>query len=79
LPDRVVLVGFDPQSLMVSPIGVGHVDRQARMVVSEGPVVLQRLDFIGVSSVAANNDLLGRYVSGEIGLSQLIATMESAP
>jgi methionine-rich copper-binding protein CopC len=77
LPARVALVGLDPNTLAVSVVGVARVDKQGMTLSSEGPLQLQRLDFIGASLVQADPILLERYGAGQLDLNQLIQSMES--
>jgi hypothetical protein len=78
LPDRVLLVGLNPDAAMIVPIGVARVDRAARRVVSEGPLAPERLDFLGIALVAQSNAAdLDAYVAGNLGIGQLIGRLPS--
>jgi len=72
LPDFVLLVGVDPKTLTLTPIGVGHVDRDAGTLESVGLLLPERLDVIGVAIPAAGRiGLLSSYADGELTLEQL--------
>ncbi|MCP4694750.1 MAG: Ig-like domain-containing protein, partial [Desulfobacterales bacterium] len=74
--NRVVLVGLDPDSLMITPVGVGLVNRQTLRVTSE-VVAYQRLDYIGYALMIEDDQpILERYVNGEIDLRQMISELE---
>ncbi len=73
----VVLVGLDPDALMIVPVGVGQMDMDSKTVTSRGQVHLQRLDFIGYVHMKADaQPLLEQYVNNEISLRQMIAGLE---
>jgi hypothetical protein len=75
---RVVLVGLDPEALMIVPVGVARIDADTKTVVSQGPVHLRRLDIIGYVLIDEQGQpLLEQYVNGEINLQQLIAELEN--
>ncbi|NNF99324.1 MAG: hypothetical protein HKM93_08100 [Desulfobacteraceae bacterium] len=70
---HVVLVGFDPDSMSIVPIGVGAVNTATHTVESVGPVHMKRLDYIGYAVVGENQlPDLEAYARDEIGLSRLI-------
>ena len=72
LPEYVLLVGVDPATLLLIPIGVGHIDPDAGTVQSVGPVVAERLDVIGVAIPAAGElSVLPSYGRGDLTLEQL--------
>jgi hypothetical protein len=77
LPERVLLVGLDPDMLAIAPIGVGTVDKSARRVRSEGVLQMRRLDFIGITPFpsAAAQKALADYGHGTISLPQLVSTL----
>jgi hypothetical protein len=76
--DRVVLVGFDPDSYQVVPTGVGLVDKENRRVVAEGPVSMKRLDYIGYALVDEDaQPILKRFADGQIGLVEMIGELET--
>lgn len=77
LPDRVVLVGLDPASLELLPVGVGRIDRAAREVVSEGDLILERLDVIGISTRVPLQPALADYGAGKITLTVLRSALEA--
>jgi hypothetical protein len=73
LPSLVFLVGLDPVSLQLLPVGVGRIDTSSMRVVSQGPVNLKRLDYLGYAPAHANTqDILQSYVNHEISLQQMI-------
>ncbi|MCP4549182.1 MAG: Ig-like domain-containing protein [bacterium] len=75
--DRVVLVGLDPDALMIIPAGVGLLDPETQRVTSEGVVELKRLDYIGyVLMTEAAQPLLEQYANGEIDLRRMISELE---
>jgi hypothetical protein len=76
--DLVVLVGLDPDALMLVPVGVAKINLEAKTVVSQGPVQLQRLDFIGYAHIKQEaRPLLEQYVNGDASLQQMIAGLEN--
>lgn len=76
--DRVVLVGLDPEALMIVPVGVARIDAETKTVVSQGQVHLRRLDMIGYVLVGEpGQPLLEHYVNGDITLQQMIAELEN--
>lgn len=77
LPERVLLVGLDAKSLQIAPVGVAKLDRSAHRIQSVGVLHLQRLDYLGVSSVGGTPALLEAYAGEQIGLSELIAGVEA--
>jgi hypothetical protein len=77
LPDRMVLVGLDTRSLQIVPVGVVELDRSAHRLRSVGDMHLQRLDYLGISSVAGSAELLNSYVTHAIGLAELLAGVEA--
>lgn len=73
---RVILVGLDPRSLQLVPVGVGTVDTAANIVVNEGPTSFQRLDVVGYGLVDTENQLiLEAFATGEITLAELISRL----
>ena len=76
-PTRMVLMGLDARTLQIVPVGVVSIDRTTHRAQSVGPVHLQNLDYIGVSSLAGTPELLDAYVAREISLSELIAGVEA--
>ncbi len=78
LPERVLLVGLDPDSLLLVPAGVMRVDKTGFRLVSEGKVELHRLDYVAISRGPTGTDqILERYVNGEISIDQLVAELEA--
>jgi len=77
LPDRMLLVGLDTRTLEIAPAGVVELDRSAHRLRSVGPVQLQCLDYLGVSSSAGTPALLNAYAAQQIGLNELIAGVEA--
>jgi hypothetical protein len=79
LPERVLLSGLDPRALELVPVGVGHVDKQARRIRSEGVLDLERLDFVSISPnpSAAAQKLLLDYAQANSTLPALVAGLEA--
>jgi hypothetical protein len=79
LPELVLIVGLDQESLLITPVGVGRIDRENTRLVSEGPLAFERLDVIGISSAVAGLQqiALGSFVAGELTLAELTALLES--
>lgn len=74
----VILVGLDPVSYEISPIGIGHVNKEEHKVTHEGPVNLKRLDYIGYAMYPQEiQSELQRVVEGQITLGQLLNNLES--
>jgi methionine-rich copper-binding protein CopC len=75
--ERVVLVGLDDRSLTIVPVGVGRVDTDSRMVVSEGVTGFTRLDIVGYSLVDSDKQqLLSDFSEGTLSLSELINSLQ---
>jgi hypothetical protein len=76
----VVLVGLEPDALVLAPVGVGRLDADSKTVVSQGAVHLQRLDFIGYAHMPeAAQPLLQQYIDGAVDLATLTAQLEQMP
>ncbi len=76
----VVLVGLDPDALVLVPVGVGRLDDDTKTVVSQGAVHLQRLDFIGYAHMTeAAQPLLQQYIDGAVDLATITARLEQMP
>lgn len=74
----VLLVGLDPLTYQISPVGMGRVNHDEHKVTSQGPVNLKRLDYIGyVMYPEEIRKEIQRVVDGEITLLQLLNDMES--
>jgi hypothetical protein len=74
----VVLVGLEPDALVMVPVGVGRLNADTRTVISAGDVHLQRLDFIGCAHMPeAAQPLLQQYIDGAADLAALTAGLES--
>ena len=74
--ERVVMVGLDPRSLQLVPVGVGEVDTASNMVVSTGTTSFQRLDIIGYALVDTEKQpLLEEFSKGAIGINELISAL----
>jgi len=75
---RVLLLGFDPTSKTIVPVGVGSIDHTTKRVVSEGPCHLKSLDYIGYCTVPVELQAhLDQVVSGDVGMAELIGVIES--
>ncbi len=78
LGQRVLLLGFDPTSKTIVPVGVGSIDHGAKRVVSEGPCRLKALDYIGYCPVPVELQAnLDQVVSGDVSMAELIGVIES--
>ncbi|MDA8138127.1 MAG: hypothetical protein M0036_05670 [Desulfobacteraceae bacterium] len=74
----VVMVGLDPNSLTLMPVGVGKLDMQTKTLTSVAPLAMQRLDYIGFASVPAEAQaVIEQFVKGEISLRQLTAELDN--
>jgi hypothetical protein len=74
----VVLVGLEPDALVMVPVGVGRLNADTKTVISQGDVHLQRLDFIGYAHMPeAAQPLLQQYIDGAADLAALTAGLES--
>jgi hypothetical protein len=73
-----VLVGLDPDSLTIVPVGVGQMNLEDKTIHSVGALALRRLDYLGFALVPAEAaPLLEQFAQGQIGLKQLIAALEN--
>ncbi len=69
----VVMMGLDAKSLNLKPVGVGRVhDRTLTATLDH----LQRLDYLGYSMVAVDQERLAQVASGELPLAALISELE---
>jgi hypothetical protein len=76
--ERIILVGFDPNSLQLVPVGVGLVDADTKRVKSEIPVQLQRLDYLGYALVDEDKQaILEKFSKGEIDIQLMIGELET--
>jgi hypothetical protein len=78
-PRRVVLIGLDPQTLSLVPVGVGVIDPVTATLASAGALHLTRLDYIGISAMVGDGVLLGRYMNGAISIEALREALEVGP
>ncbi|MBF0397749.1 MAG: hypothetical protein HQK78_13300, partial [Desulfobacterales bacterium] len=75
---RVALIGINPDTLEIIPVGVGKVNEENKKIISEGKTTYKRLDFIGYAFVKEENQpLLERYVKGEISLKDMVTALET--
>jgi len=74
----VLMLGFNPQSKIIEPVGVGRI--QNRQVSSVGKLSLQRLDYLGYALVKESaQTVLQQFVAGDIGTVRgLMAALETA-
>ncbi len=71
----VILIGLDPGSLQLRPVGVGEVD--GYWVQSVGAVHLDRLDYLGFAFATTElQDELEAYANGELSRQELIRILE---
>ncbi|MFL0799467.1 MAG: putative Ig domain-containing protein [Agarilytica sp.] len=71
----VMWIGQDPDTLQITPVGVGELVGQR--IVTRGELQLERLDYIGFAFVAPDQqELLRQYTDDEISLDELTATYE---
>lgn len=80
LPELVLLIGLDPDALMLVPIGVGRVDHQQHRVRSARPLAARRLDFIAMAPLIdpALQAMLSQFVDGKMDIRALTAALEAA-
>jgi hypothetical protein len=78
LPDYVLLVGLDPEALLLVPIGVGRVDREQRRVRSARALEARRLDFIGMAPLTGSSfqSLFSKFADGLVDLPTLTMALE---
>lgn len=75
--ERVVLVAFDPQREVLTPIGIGRIENH--MVISEGKLPLQSLDYLGyVVPDPSLQPQLSAVASGQQSLVTLVAQMAAS-
>ena len=73
----VVLVGLDPRSMQIVPVGVGQIS--GTQISSVGQVHLQRLDYIGYALVPTSQQaILAEYANGSLSISRLIGQLEAS-
>ena len=73
----VLLVGLDPKSLMIMPVGVGKIDHNSKTVSSQGDVALKRLDYMGYALVAEEKQsVLQQYSEGKLSIPRLIGEFD---
>lgn len=78
LPERVILLGLDPNSMRIVPVGIAKVDVSSKCFISEGKVVMTRLDYIGYSFASEDMQIvLEAYANGEINIRELIGELEA--
>lgn len=78
LPDDgalVLMIGFDPKTKQLSPIGIGRVERTQRRVVTVGSLQPTSLGYIGYAlKDEAVQTVMRQYEAGQISFTQLIVT-----
>ena len=75
-----LMLGVDPSSLELVPVGVFEVDKDNLVIRSVGGVHLRRLDYIAFGrTTELGQALLAQYVNGEISIEQLAAGLEATP
>jgi hypothetical protein len=75
-----LMLGVDPGSLELVPVGVFEVDKADKEIRSIGAVHLKRLDYVAFGrTTVAGQALLEQYVNGEITFEQLTAGLEATP
>lgn len=78
IQDRVVLLGFSPDAMMIVPVGVGLIDKTAHTITSEGALTLKNLDYMGYMFVGEDiKTTLEDYAKGLVDLNQLINALAS--
>jgi hypothetical protein len=78
IQDRVVLLGFSPDAMMIVPVGVGLINKTAHTITSEGALTLKNLDYIGYMFVGEDiKTTLEDYAKGLVDLNQLINALAS--
>jgi hypothetical protein len=73
--DYVVLLGFDSEREMVSPIGIGKIENYR--VISQGPISLESLDYLGYAIVKPElQTLLKQIAEGQHSLQDLLIELQ---
>jgi hypothetical protein len=73
-----VMVGLDPDSLTIMPVGVGKMDMETKILSSVAPLALQRLDYIGFAPLPAEAQaVIEQFANGQISLRQLTAELDN--
>jgi hypothetical protein len=73
-----VLLGLDPDALMIVPVGVAQFDYANRVMKSLWPVPLQRLDYLGYAMAPAEAyPYIEQCALQEISFEQMISEIES--
>jgi hypothetical protein len=68
-----VLLGLDPRTLMVVPVGAAKLDVNTKTLHSVASVQMERLDYIGFALTPRSvHPYIEQYAAGEIGLDQMI-------
>ncbi|MBN2716968.1 MAG: hypothetical protein JXX14_14040, partial [Deltaproteobacteria bacterium] len=74
--DWVMFVGVSNESLRLSPVGVGHLDRDKKQIISKGRLAMERLEYVGIAMVSPEKQpLLETYANGEMNLQELLSEL----
>jgi hypothetical protein len=73
-----ILLGLDPVSLMIVPVGLAEFDYENRQMKSLQPAALQRLDYIGFAVAPAEAyPFIEQCALGEISFDQMVSGIEN--
>jgi hypothetical protein len=80
LPEYVLLIGLDPDALLLVPVGVGRVDKAQRRVRSARALEARRLDFIAMAPLpgASFQSLFSKFADGLVDLQTLTMAVEKS-
>ncbi|MBU2712630.1 thrombospondin type 3 repeat-containing protein [Zooshikella harenae] len=75
-PYYVLLVGYNEQQNLITPVGVGEIKHLMLTTLENQPVDFKRLDYIGFYMPSSKQqEIVKRFVIGEIGFASLIAML----
>lgn len=75
-PYYVLLVGYNEQQNLITPVGVGEIKHLMLTTLEKQPVDFKRLDYIGFYMPSSKQqEIVKRFVNGEIGFTSLIAML----
>ncbi|MCX4028262.1 hypothetical protein H0A36_06200 [Endozoicomonas sp. SM1973] len=75
-PYYVMLVGYNDEKNIISPVGVAEINQQKLTTLENKPVTFDRLDYIGFYMPPVSKQAVFKeYVNGNIGLELLIAEL----
>ena len=74
-----LMLGVDPASLVLAPVGVFEIDKAEKLIRTVGAVHLRRLDYIAFGRTTEVGQLLcDQYTRDEINIQELISGLEAA-